>query len=209
MSRSGQSLRAPDGRVTEDGGDVTYVRAQIGFIYDTQLPRDVMLVTPHYSTNNVAALGDALVANLKANAQVLTKPFTVNLYDATAPSPGGPMYSGGQAGSTPNSITPREVAICLSYYGGFKRPTFRGRLYLPAQIVGTPSVKQPSNAQMVAAGSFATTFGKNLPSGSYWVVWSRKKSSAAQVTDWWVDNEWDTVRSRGMKADSRVTGKLP
>jgi hypothetical protein len=28
------------------------------------------------------------------------------------------------------------------------------------------------------------------------------------VTDWWVDNEWDTVRSRGLKADSRITGKF-
>jgi hypothetical protein len=40
------------------------------------------------------------------------------------------------------------------------------------------------------------------------VVWSRKKASAAQVTDWWVDNEWDTIRSRGLKADSRVSGKF-
>jgi hypothetical protein len=185
-----------------------YIRAQIGFQYDSTIPRDLMMITPHYSANDATALGDALVANLKLNPQVTTKPFTVNLYNVQATPPSAPLYTGGQSGTPPGSIAPREVALCLSYFGGFNRPTFRGRLYIPATLLTSTAGKAPTGGQMAAAGTFAATLGKNLPSGNYMVVWSRKKQSAAQVTDWWVDNEWDTVRSRGLKADNRITGKF-
>jgi hypothetical protein len=81
-------------------------------------------------------------------------------------------------------------------------------VYIPATLLAGGTAAKPSGTQQTGAGSFATTLGKNLPSGNYMVVWSRKKASAAQVTDWWVDNEWDTIRSRGLKADSRVSGKF-
>jgi len=28
------------------------------------------------------------------------------------------------------------------------------------------------------------------------------------VSNWWVDDEWDTVRSRGLRPDIRVTGTV-
>jgi hypothetical protein len=185
-----------------------YLRAQIGFQYDSTVPRDLLMITPHYSANDAAGLGDALVANLKANTLVGNKPFTLNLYNVQATPPSAPVYTGGQAGASPSSITPREVALCLSYYAQWNRPTFRGRLYIPATLLAGAPGKVPTGTQMINAGSFAATLGKNLPSGNYMIVWSRKTKSAAQVTDWWVDNEWDTVRSRGLKADSRITGKF-
>jgi hypothetical protein len=185
-----------------------YIRAQIGFQFDSTIPRDLLMITPHYSANDPTALGDALVANLKANTLVGTKPFTVNLYNVQAAPPSAPVYTGQQTGTPPSSNCPREVALCLSYYGGWNRPTFRGRVYIPATLLAGGTAAKPSGTQQTGAGSFATTLGKNLPSGNYMVVWSRKKASAAQVTDWWVDNEWDTIRSRGLKADSRVSGKF-
>jgi hypothetical protein len=125
-----------------------------------------------------------------------------------ATPPSAPVYTGGQAGTPPTSTCPREVALCLSYFGQWNRPTFRGRVYIPGSLLGSTVGAKPTGTQMTNAGSFATALGKNLPSGNYMVVWSRKKASAAQVTDWWVDNEWDTIRSRGLKADNRITGKF-
>lgn len=184
------------------------MRAQIGFVYDTQLPRDSLLITPHYQASDAVALGDALVTNLKANARVGTKPFTVAIYAAGTAPPHTPLFSGGQSGATPNSTIPREVSLCLSYFGQYNRPSFRGRLYIPGSLLTSPLLKVPSTTQMNEAGAFANTLGKNLPAGAYWVLYSRVKGSGQQVTDWWVDNEWDTVRSRGMRADSRVSGKV-
>jgi hypothetical protein len=34
-----------------------------------------------------------------------------------------------------------------------------------------------------------------------------EKKSQGAVSDAWVDDEWDTVRSRGLRASSRVTVK--
>jgi hypothetical protein len=39
-----------------------------------------------------------------------------------------------------------------------------------------------------------------------WSVFSRLDNVARAVTDYYVDDEWDTVRSRGMRPVSRVTG---
>jgi hypothetical protein len=39
-----------------------------------------------------------------------------------------------------------------------------------------------------------------------WIVWSRKQKLAHQVTDWFVDDEWDVIRSRGFTPAQRTTG---
>jgi hypothetical protein len=36
-----------------------------------------------------------------------------------------------------------------------------------------------------------------------WIVWSRKNHTATKVQNYWVDDEWDTVRSRGLKRSTR------
>jgi hypothetical protein len=33
-----------------------------------------------------------------------------------------------------------------------------------------------------------------------WIVWSTVLSSAAKVTDWWVDDSWDIIRSRKLQS---------
>jgi hypothetical protein len=39
-----------------------------------------------------------------------------------------------------------------------------------------------------------------------WVVYSRVDNRSSPVTDWFVDNSWDTQRRRGPRATSRITG---
>lgn len=185
------------------------VRVQLQFPYDSTLPRDVFSINPHYESSNPVGLLAGLKTNLQNWTPTAGHPVILKAYDALKAPPSYPLAIDQVAGTTPNSGVPRELALCLSYFGGVNRPTFRGRLFLPATWFGVAPAVRPTGAQQDLAGEFAGIIGKNLPNGMWWTVYSRKNRSAAQVTDWWVDDEWDTVRSRGLKPTSRVTGKLP
>lgn len=183
-------------------------RAAIGFPFDSALPRDVMQITPHFNGDNAQALADALKTNLKnVPAISTTKPFKIKIYDANQLPPSYPIATAEQTGAAPATSAPRELALCLSYYALFNRPSLRGRLYIPFALVGgTPSVR-PSGPMMSTVTSFATSvFMSGLPANHHWVVWSRKNREAENVTNWWCDDEWDIIRSRGLRPTTRVLG---
>lgn len=185
-------------------------RVQMGFPMDSALARDVVTVNPHFEGDNPQALGDALLNNLKGNATLgATIPVTIKVYDARKAPPSYPLYTVSNGTGFVNSSGPREVALCLSYYATFNRPSFRGRLYLPLTFFGGALGIRPTSTQRANALAFKDVFGKNLPSGHWWSVWSVKQQSSAQVNSVWVDDEWDTIRSRGLRATARSTGTLP
>lgn len=185
-------------------------RAQIGFHMDTAFPRDVVTINPHYFGDNAQALADALKANLIANANVAQAvPFTVKIYDAMKAPPSYPLATVSNGTGFAASQVPREVALCLSYYSTFNRPSYRGRLYLPHTLFGGGLALRPTQSQRETVGAFALTLAQNLPGQHNWVVFSPKLGQSNGVTDWWVDDEWDTVRSRGLKATTRSTGTVP
>jgi hypothetical protein len=189
---------------------MTIMRAQLGFPFDTDFARDVITLNPHFDGPDPAALAIALKANLIAVPAIgATTPFTIKVYDAKKAPPSYPLATASQGtGHAPSSL-PREVALCLSYYGGFNRPRFRGRLYIPSSLIAGSAGLRPTTTQMNNVGAWANTLGKNLPGNTWWTLYSRKAGTAAQVTNWWVDDEWDTVRSRGMRAGTRITGTVP
>lgn len=185
-------------------------RAAIGFPMDSALPRDVIQMTPHYNGTDPQALANALKANLIANANVGTKPFKVTIYDAKKPPPSYPLATAEQTGTAPGSTTARELALVLSYYAQFNRPTLRGRIYLPLLLLGGGTVPvRPSGSLITAALGWKSVFGAGLPPSTFWCVYSRKTGGDAQVTNVWVDDEWDIVRSRGLRGTTRQTGTLP
>lgn len=185
-------------------------RAQISFQLDTALPRDAVTINPHYFGDNPQALGDALKTNLAANAQIgVTTPFTVKIYDAMKAPPSFPLYSVSQASGFIPSANPREVAICLSYYSTYNRPSYRGRLYLPTLLITGNLGLRPSAGQITQALNFRTVLASNLPSAHNWVVFSRKLGQSNGVSHAWVDDEWDTQRSRGLKSTTRQLANVP
>lgn len=185
-------------------------RAQIGFPFDTDFPRDVITLNPHFNGDDAQALAVALKANLIARAEIgAATPFTIKVYDAKKPPPSYPLAVASQGTGHAPSSAPREVAVCLSYYGGYNRPQFRGRIYIPMSLIPGGLGLHPTGTQQSSVGSWANTFGKNLPQGAFWTLYSRKRGADAQVTNWWVDNEWDTIRSRGLRPESRIAGTLP
>lgn len=180
------------------------IRVSMEFPADSALPRDHVSIHPHFSGSDPDALLAALKANLQAWPGVAAQPFILKAYDAEKPPPSYPIARAEQTGNPPASSHPREVALCLSYYSTWNRPRYRGRLYLPSLwTLGTVGVR-PSTTQMDAALSFgANVLRKQLPAATNWVVYSPRNAQAYGVTNAWVDDEWDTVRSRGLRSTAR------
>lgn len=185
-------------------------RVQLAFPFDSTLPKDVVTINPHYFGVDPQQLGAALKANLIAWNPTTTAPWSIKVYNATDPPPQYPLATFSQTGSAPPSQMPREVALCLSYYSTYNRPRFRGRLYLPPSWFGGTANLRPTTAEMDAALGFGTNvLAKALPTGHNWVVYSQvEHKSQGGVTDMWVDDEWDTIRSRGLVATTRRTAKV-
>jgi hypothetical protein len=107
---------------------------------------------------------------------------------------------------------PHEVALCLSYYGNYSgNKNERGRMYLAPQLAagGIGISERPSAAAIDFALKFFSESNASLPDlgGVDWKfgVWSRNLKTFAQAHHAWVDDEWDTMRSRGLRATTRAT----
>ena len=179
-------------------------RAQISFPADSALPRDELSITPHYTGDNPSAIANWLKANLIAYPLVGAKPFKIKLYDAEKAPPSYPVAQAEQTGTPPATGAPREIALCLSIYSTFNRPSWRGRLYLPETLFGGAQGLRPTPAQQQAVLDFAGVLHNGRPAGTAWVIWSRKEKVSRSVTRAWVDDEWDVMRSRGLKGTTRV-----
>lgn len=115
----------------------------------------------------------------------------------------------GQAWTTSH---PHEVALCLSFYADYRgNKNTRGRIYLMPQIAagGIGITERPSSTAMQWALNFFSEPNNSFPDlgGLDWKfgIWSRNLKSFAQAQHAWVDDEWDTVRSRGLRATTRIT----
>jgi hypothetical protein len=193
---------------------VSYVptwRLQTTWWKDTLLPADGITITPHFDDQGVGTdpqgLCDDLLAALQA-WEPSTSQIRIRAYDAQGTVPvfpqGDAEVNTGVAGI---STTNREVAVCLSFYSERNRPRQRGRLYIPACITGQ-SVSGPRVplAHQQKVGDLAQIFQDLGGPDVDWVVYSPTDDVARPVTHWWVDNAWDTVRSRGLAPDSRIEG---
>ena len=99
---------------------------------------------------------------------------------------------------------PREVALCLSFYSERNLPRQRGRIYLGPWTSSSMDLRPPSGnvTQALALGDGLTDIGGP---DIQWGVWSPTDQEFRQVSHYWCDNEWDTVRSRGLRGTARVT----
>jgi hypothetical protein len=185
-------------------------RVKMSFQIDSTLPRDAMTLTPHFFGDDAQALADRLKTNLLANASVgATLPFTVKVYDEQKDPPNYPLATASNGTGMKASGVPREVALCLSYYSTYNRPTTRGRLYIPASFAGGALNLRPSQTQIDNVLAFKNVLTNGLPAGHNWVVYSKKMDQSYGVSQAWVDDEWDTVRSRGLKSTTRSQVAVP
>lgn len=189
--------------------------AKCSFQYDTTLPRDAIIVNPTFRINGVVD-AQSLADNVRDAFYTFTGfqgPMVIKVYDLEGSKP---VYPAGV--STKNPIAtppvysmPRELALCLSFFGDRNVPRERGRLYLPAIWAGaTPAglTLRPSGTMRTTAGTLAAALSGVGGANVDWIVWSRVNHSATQVKNWWVDDEWDIVRRRGLRGTARTTGTV-
>jgi hypothetical protein len=184
--------------------------AKIAFQLDSTLPRDAMTINPCYFGDDAQALANSLKTNLMANTQVgADTPFRVKVYNAEKAPPSYPLAEASNGTGSKGTGHPRELALCLSYYSTFNRPGYRGRVYIPLALLGGNVGLRPTTTQMQLALGWHATLGKGLPTGHNLVVYSRHLGQSFGVSNVWVDDEWDVVRSRGLRATTRELATLP
>jgi hypothetical protein len=184
--------------------------AKIGFQLDSAFPRDAVTINPCYFGDNAQGLADALKTNLMTTSPVgATTPFRIRIYDAQKLPPSYPLAEASNGTGFKATTVPRELALCLSYYSTANRPGQRGRVYIPAYFLGGTIGLRPSVPQRDSALAWTTTLGKSLPAAHNLVVYSRKVKQSYGVDNTWVDDEWDIVRSRGLRGENRSTATLP
>jgi hypothetical protein len=199
----------------------TRFRASIGWAVDSLLPRDQVTINPCFSHGldpftitgtDWQGLADDLKSSIQSWAPTPARQITVKLYEIKAPVPGTPNRPKATSvygtGVFTASSVPGELAICLSYYGGSNGPSQRGRLYLPLSVVNNSagSTNRPSSTDRAKVGTLSTILAQLGGVNVDWGVWSPTRSTFTKASNWYVDDEWDTVRSRGLKPTTRTAG---
>lgn len=189
-------------------------RLQCSFQADTTFIRDAFVITPHFriavpGTPDPDSLCEDLAAALSTwQSATLSRQVTVKAYDAQGTPPVFPV---GEAvrnvGAAAVSTTPRELALCLSFYSERNRPRQRGRLYIPFTMLtsGSPGVR-PTSTHRDKVAALVPIFTGLGGIDVDWSIYSRVDDTSRPVTNWYVDDEWDIIRSRGMKPTVRTEG---
>jgi len=186
-------------------------RLQTSWAVTTAFPRDRMVITPHFNDAGATTDPESLCTDL-ADALLGWWPTTgelrVTAYDAQGTPP---VFPQGEAtrnvGAFRDINSNRELAVCLSFFSERNAPRRRGRLYVPALMLGAGSeALRPGTAMTAKVAALAPIFeGLGGPDVD-WCVYSRVDNVARPVTNWFVDDEWDVIRSRGLRGEARVTG---
>lgn len=182
---------------------------------DSALPRDRIVNTLHFNlvgtflspsqtqwdslANDLALVYDALVG-------ASPREVSVKMYDLDDAQP-RPVKAQKvlHSGSFPSTAGPREIACCLSFYSERNLPRNRGRIFLPWFLLGGSVGTRPTSQQMGFALSLYNGF-KNLGGADCeWCVFSRADNQHKKVSNGYVDDEWDVIRSRGLKPTTRQT----
>lgn len=117
--------------------------------------------------------------------------------------------------TTADAGLPQECAVCLSYFNNetpavpLKRR--RGRIWMGPLVGavlsnldgGLPSVANQFAEDLAIAARELKSDLNDI--GATWSVWSRSDAALYEITDGWVDNEFDTMRSRQVDATFRTT----
>jgi len=146
---------------------------------------------------------------------------TIKYYNMDLPPPRPPIRSDVlNLFTTSDTLFPAEIAVCLTLRAnpvpGVPRGRLRGRLFIGPLTTAAYGVVGTSDARvrplmMTAMLNAAVRLGaRAIPATDpFLMVASPTQGAIYPVTKAEVDNAFDTMRSRGAKASSRVTMVIP
>jgi hypothetical protein len=185
-------------------------KVQVACALDTILPRDRIVNTFHLDDHGVTSDPTGLAEDTAGIFETLygsAREIDVRVYP-TGAAPNYPVGQYvrqlGQAGAA--TTGPREVAVCLSYYGERNLPRTRGRMYICVAAGQNLSMSgNRPNAftrdQVIAvADGIAGLGGPDVD----WIYWSKLTGEHGPVKHAYVDDEWDVVRKRGLRPSTRT-----
>jgi hypothetical protein len=120
------------------------------------------------------------------------------------PRPERAFSKGTAPGNVPGAAA--QVALCLSYFSQRNLPRQRGRIYTGPWPSPTAYATPTQTAELITlANALAALGGINVD----WSVWSPTKAALGQdasmsISEAWVDNSWDVMRSRKLESTARV-----
>jgi hypothetical protein len=191
------------------------VRIQVATYQLGQLPRDWIVNTVYFRDINAVAETDyfnlANSTRYQFGNRALHPPGYVvqaTAYDMDDATPRpvkafAPPVGVSAAGASPSG--PREVALCLSYYSERNLPSSRGRVYIGPWARDDMGLR-PNVNQIAALRDLATGLTNVGGADVDWSLYSPKSGGLKKITNVWVDDEWDTMRSRGLRPTTRSAG---
>lgn len=216
-----------------------YCRALVELNRDTLIPEDLVVNTWHFITpGSVADAAADLTVNIDAFytsigsllASSLTGTGTIKYYDMEDPEPRSPVATGSVVFTTANNSLPGEVALVLSFQGplvsGANQSRRRGRLFIgplgtAVAEASTGDVRPTASARnTLVTAAEALMDDTSLP-GLIWTVFSPTTAGPAPwsegaledamttVTNGWVNDAFDTMRSRGLRPSARTIFPVP
>lgn len=188
-------------------------KCSCAFATETGLSRDTVVMNPVFDVTSGVDDPDGLCEDLATALNTWLTPsfatqITVKAYDVEK-KPHGP--AAGVATRNPGvykaAAVPREISLCLSFYSEYNVKRQRGRLYMPAFLLGAGAVGVRPLAAIQTKGAELAQILQDIGSIDVdWSIWSPTDKVARRVTHWFVDDEWDIQRSRGMRPTSRASG---
>lgn len=178
------------------------------------LPRDAMMINPVINDvlggDNVQTLCDDWAQAMKTwLGWSSTGEIRVKAYECGKPKPNYPVAETVVNPGTSFPLgAPREIALCLSFYSERNVKRQRGRLYVPAACINLADTiaLRPTTAQINKVAALASALSSLGGVDDDWSVWSSVDNVARKVTHWFVDDEWDVQRRRGLRGTTRATG---
>jgi len=141
----------------------------------------------------------------------------IKFYEVGGAAPNYPKFERNfNLATSPGGLDmPGEVALCVSYYAAqattVLRARRRGRIYISGWSEAANTDGRPIAGACTqlrdAFSDYVEAF--NAIGGLEACVWSRANNTTYAIDTVWVDNEWDTLRSRGGKSTVRYEWSAP
>ena len=193
-------------------------RSQVILNMDSGLAQDAATNTMYFDADSESDLDDVTLA-LRAFYQTIDIKLSANIdgsncwiayYKMSDPEPRSPVGESTLGTlTTDTTATATEVACVLSYQGakisGLPQARRRGRIYIGP--LGEAAGSRPTDTFVseVAAAGGALLTASDAATAWTWAQYSQTNGIGIDVTDGWVDYEWDTQRRRGRDATKRTT----